>query len=341
MKKFFAFLVFAGVAGLLIWLVWLRPVATPREDEKPEAVAAVHVAKISRATLKSYVVGYGNIEAAPTAQTRLATSVPGVVSAIRCVEGQKVEKDALLFELDSRAATIAVSFAERNFERQKKLAQAESTSQKVLQESEQQLAAARAQLALLQIRAPFSGTIAKINVKTGEAADLTTPLAELIDLEHLVIAGGLPSAELTGIKTGQPIEIFQDGTTNVLSSSVSFVSPQVDAKNDTGIIRADLPGSSGVRFGQFVKFRIVTGERKNVLTVPIASVAKDPSGAVFVALIENDKAVLKPAQTGIREGDLIEVEGEGIEADKSVVTEGAYGLIATQQFATKVQIVND
>jgi hypothetical protein len=43
----------------------------------------------------------------------------------------------------------------------------------------------------------------------------------------------------------------------------------------------------------------------------------------------------------VREGDLVEVEGDGLEADKTIVTEGAYGIIITQQFATKIRVVND
>jgi hypothetical protein len=37
----------------------------------------------------------------------------------------------------------------------------------------------------------------------------------------------------------------------------------------------------------------------------------------------------------------VEVEGEGLAADKTVVTEGAYCIIMTQQFATRIRVVND
>src|SRR5207248_602808 len=142
--------------------------------------------KITRATLRAYVTAYGTVEPEPKASARVAVAVPGVDTTVNCVEGQKVEKDALLFELDSRAADVAVKFAEKTLERQKTLAKTEGTSQKNLQDAEQQLASARAQLGLLQIRAPIAGIVTKVNVKAGEAADLTTVLAELIDLDRLV-----------------------------------------------------------------------------------------------------------------------------------------------------------
>ena len=341
MKKFFTFILFLAVAAFLIWFVWLRPVKTPAEEQKPEAQAPVRVTRITRATLRQYVVAYGNVEPEPNAAARLATSVPGVISAVHCLEGQTVQKGALLFELDSRATELAVGFAEKTFERQKKLAQAESASQKVLQESGQQLATARTQLVLLQIRAPISGTVSNVNVKVGEAADLTTILAELIDLGRLVVVCNLGSSELNTLKVGQPVEVSLSDSTNSLTSSVVFISPQVDSRTDSGVARVGLPANSRFRAGQFVKARVITAERKDCLVVPLLSVAKDPSGGTFIALVEGEKAVLKPVKTGVRDGDWVEVEGEGVEADKTVVTEGAYGLIATQQFATTVRIVTD
>ena len=82
-------------------------------------------------------------------------------------------------------------------------------------------------------------------------------------------------------------------------------------------------------------------ERADCLVVPVTSVAKDATGAAFIALVEENKAVLKPVKVGLRDGELVEVEGEGVEANKAVVTDGAYGLIMTQQFATKVRVESD
>src|SRR5437762_11091254 len=124
MKKIILLILFLGVCAALIWLVWLRPVKLPEEEKKPEAEVPVHVAKITRATLRGYVTAYGTVEPAPKAGARVAVSVPGVVTTVACVEGQRVERGALLFELDGRAAEVAISFAEKTLARQKTLARA-------------------------------------------------------------------------------------------------------------------------------------------------------------------------------------------------------------------------
>jgi membrane fusion protein (multidrug efflux system) len=341
MKKLVVFLSFIGVSAFLIWLVWFRPVKAPEEEKKPEAEVPVHVGKVNRTTLRGYVTAYGMVEAEPKASARVAVGVPGVVAAVRCVEGQRVEQGALLFELDGRAAEVTVKFAERTVERQKKLAQVDGTSQKLLQEAEQQLASARAQLALLQIRSPIDGIVTKVNVKAGEVADLTTVLAEVVDLDHLTVSLTVPSAELAALKVAQPVEVVSSDSTNALNVSLTFTSPQVDPKTGSGLARAALPVNCGLRLGQFVTVRVMTEERKDCLAVPVTSVAKDTSGATFIALVDGEKAILKPVKAGLRDGELMEVEGEGVEADKPVVTEGAYELIMTQQFATKIRVVNE
>ena len=158
MKKLIFIALFLVVSGIMTWLVWFRPIQEPAEDKKPEAEVPVHVGTITRATLRRYVTAYGMVEPDPKASARVASPVAGVVADVNCVEGQRVEKGALLFQLDSRAADVAQAFAEKSVERQQKLAKVEGTSQKALQDAEQALAAARTQQALLRIESPTDGS---------------------------------------------------------------------------------------------------------------------------------------------------------------------------------------
>jgi membrane fusion protein (multidrug efflux system) len=320
----------AAVAGLA-WLVWFRP-AKPEEPEKPPSTdVPVHVAKITRATLRGYVTAYGTVEPEPAgerpaASARVAPSVPGVVTEIKCVEGQGVEKGAVLFQLDTRAVDVAVDFAEKALERQRKLVQIESTSQKTLQEAEQQLAAARAQQALLRVQAPLAGTVVRVNVKPGEAVDLTSVVAEVIDLDRLVVSANVPSPELAALKVGQSVEVLVDKSASPVTGTLTFIGSEVDPKTGTALVRAGLPAHSGLRPGQFVTARIVSEEHKDRLAVPVESIVKDAEGSTVIAVVQGDKATQKPVQAGLRDGGLVEVEADGLEPGMAVVTQGAYAL---------------
>jgi len=345
MKKPVLSIVILAALGGLAWFVWLKPAKHEEEEPKAETEVAVHVGKITKATLRGYVTAYGVVEPEPpgerpAAGARLAPSVAGVVTAVKCAEGQRVEKGAVLFQLDSRAADVAadkarkaVEFAEKNFERQKKLMQVEGTSQKTMLEAEQawaaarnELAAAQTQLTLLQVQAPFAGTLTRVNAKPGEAVDLIAPLAELVDLDRLVASANVPSAELAALKTGQSAEVLADKSAAPVNASVASISPQVDAKTGTAVVRVTLPAHSGLRPGQFVTLRIVSEEHKDRLVVPVESMVKDEEGGTVIAVVRGDKAAQKAVKTGLRDGGLVEVEGEGLSEGMTVVTTGAYGL---------------
>lgn len=341
MKKSVLILAMAVAVGIAL-LAWLLPSGQQEADTQAGTEVAVRVARISRATLRAYVTAYGTVEPEPAGQraaasARMAPSVPGVVVAVNCVEGQRVAKGEVLFQLDSRAADVAVDFAAKSLARQQRLIQIEGTSQKSLQEAEQQLQAARVQQALLRVRSPLAGTVTRVNVKPGEAVDLSTVLAELVDLDRLVVSSSVPSAESALLETGQPVEVRVDESASPVAGSLDFIGSEVDTKTGTVPVRALLPAGSTLRPGQFVMARIVVAEHAGRLAVPLASVVKDEDGLTVIAIVQGDTAVQTPVQTGLRDGGLVEVEADGLRADMMVVTEGAYGLPRE----TRVRILGD
>ena len=121
------------------------------------------------------------------------------------------------------AQALVESVAQKSVERQQTLVKIEGTSQKSLQEAEQTLAAARTQQALLQIQSPLAGTVTKVNSKAGEAADLATVLAEVVDLDRLVVSANVPSTELIQLKIGEQAQLVAADSTNVVNQQLPTV----------------------------------------------------------------------------------------------------------------------
>jgi len=304
------------------------PAATASEEETP-TVVTVQTGRLQTATLHGYVEGFGSVMPAPAeggqppATSHVASSVSGVIAKADVTEGQRVKKGAVLFELDARVARVAVDYAAETVARQKKLFAENNTSLRSLRDAEAQLATAEAQLALLQVTAPLSGTVTRVNVRPGEAVDLTTVLAEITDLTRLVVTADIPSAEAGALKPGQRVQVLAD---RPVAASLAYVSPAVDATNDTVVVRAPLPEGSALHPGQLVRLRIVTAEHAGCLAAPAASVVTDINGRSVLAVVTGDKATQVPVKTGLREGGLVEVEGAGLKEGDTVVTIGAYGL---------------
>jgi membrane fusion protein, multidrug efflux system len=323
------------------------------EEETASPLVAVHVAPIVRTTLHSYIDTWGTVEPQPAterlppASGRVSTPVAGILAEVSCAEGQRTLKGAYLFSLDGRVADLAVvkakqnlQFLEQAFSRQRLLGPGEATSQKLYQEAEQNLVAARNELrnaqtqrALLDIAAPLAGTIIKVNAKPGDAVDLTTVLAEIIDLDRLVVSTVVRSADVARVRTGQLVQLTARGSASdpsapspdVRRGVVIFIGAAVDGKNDTVPVRASVPAGAGLRPGQFVDARILVEERRDRLAVPVESVVSE-GGSSAIAVVTGNTAVKRPVRAGLREGSLVEVEGEGLQEGMTVVAAGAYGL---------------
>lgn len=327
----------------------LSLVRAAEEEKKPETNVAVSVAKIARTTLHAYVTGYGTVETAPAAGAnqpaggaKLAATASGLVVALHAIEGAHVEKGAVLVQLDPRAADAAVlraqaavTAAEKGRARQTQLQTAEGTSERAIQEAEERWAAAKGELAaaqqmqsLLAIRAPIAGTLARLQARPGEWLEAGKEVAEIVDLDRLAIVTQIPASEVGAVQTGQAASAlarFGGNEKPLAEGKVQFIAPQVTAANDSVSVRINVAAGSSLRPGQFVAVRIGVEEKPDCLAVPFESVVTDDHGS-SIAIVENGKATKKAVQLGLRDGDLIEIKGEGIAEGAMVVTTGAYGL---------------
>ena len=338
------------VSAMLVCMV-LPHLFAHAEEGEPATEVAVEVGKVVKTTLHRYVMAYGTVEPEPAtsgkppASSRIASPVAGIVAQILCEEGKRVEKGATLFLLDTRVADVmvakaevAVEFAQKNFVRKQQMVNAENVSRKLYDEAEQVLQAARVDLAgariqreLLRIAAPLSGTVAAVNFKVGEAVGLNAVVAELIDLDRLVVGVRVPSQEAVWLRLGQSVEIStaslsggnaQDAST-IQQGVLSSISPQVDSRTDTVLARISL--GRKMRPGQFVSVRIAVENLTERLAVPVESVVTR-EGTNTVAVVEGDWARQREVKLGLRDGKLVEVEGGGLREGMNIVTLGAYGL---------------
>jgi len=331
-KSTIAGIVVILAAGLGIYaLVKSHGDASESSDEdKTPTVVTVQTGALKLATLHRYVQGYGMIEPAPAtaeqpaASAQLAAPSAGVVTKVNVVAGQQVKNGDVLVELNSGTTTYAL--AEQELARQKELFSQQNTSQKNLQDAE-------AQLALLQVTAPLSGSVVSVNVKPGQAVDGSTVVAEVMDLNRLALRAEIPTAEATDLKPGDRVEVL---TKPPVTTELLFVSPSVNMGNGTVLVRALLPADSGLRPGQSVPLRIVTAVHTNCLAVPVESVVTDENGKSVIAIVKGDEATQMPVQTGLREDGFVEVAAPELKAGDVVVTVGAYGLPEK----TKISVVN-
>lgn len=334
------------ITFILTWIANPNSHAQSIEGTSSSPGVEVQTAKVIRTTLRRRITAYGIIapepavKGHPAAIARLSPALAGIITEANGIEGQTVNKGDLLFQLDSRVAQAAltkskmtVDFALKNAQRQRILIKAEGTSKKnlllaeqALTEAQTDLATAKVNLSLLHAYAPISGVLTKFSARIGEAADPATVLAEIVDLNHLVAIIRVPRNDVAELKNGQQALLRISGKESPTEASVSFISPQINPLTNTISTRLTLAKKSPLRPGQFVAASIIIQEKPQCLAVPREAIHTDHKGNSTLSIVSNGTSKQISVKTGLRDGQLIEVEGEGINEGVTVITTGSYAL---------------
>jgi HlyD family secretion protein len=299
-------------------------------SEEEKARAALGSARASLDKLKSFP----RPEQIQVAEMQVERSTRALeFSRKKIARLQQLVADQLASEKTLQEAELDLAGARNDLataEKQLLLLRSSPTKEEVAEtqakvvEAEKALEAAELQRSLYQIRAPLTGSVVRVKGSAGEAVDLTTVLVDIVDLDRLVVEGIVPASSLGTVKAGQGVEV-RAGSESI-RGTVALVGLDIDRKTDAGQVRVTLPPKAPVVPGQFVRLRIITEEHANHLVVPREAVVRTADGKEAIVGFLGEKAVQKPVQLGIAEGDLIEVEGEDVNEDDAIVTEGAYGL---------------
>lgn len=335
-----------ALAGAGLVALALTPEVSGAEDEAPEPEVAVKVAPLTRATVRAYVTVYGTVEPEPASEGRSAAAVTlaapagGLLAEVTAVEGAKVARGARLFRFDSRVADAAVEkartavdFAGKVLARQRKLSEIDGTSQKNVLEAEQQVASAEQDLksaeaarALLDVISPIDGVLTRVRVRAGEAVEAGVPLATIVDPGRLVAAAAVPVREAGMLKPGQKARVSAAAGGEPVAGTLAYIAQDAVPGADTVALRIALAPGAGLRPGQFATARIVADERPDRLVVPYASLYTDHDGKSAISLVVDGKAKRVDVVRGLRDGDLVEISGDGLEPGMTAVTVGSYAL---------------
>ncbi len=193
---------------------------------------------IEEKNLKSVVKASGQLEVPPQNKAEVTLLMGGVVNQVFVLEGQHVNKGQKLatiennqliqLQQDYMSAQSSLTYATREYERQKELNEANAGVGKVYQQSQSTLRSEQAKVAALsrQLRqvgvnpesaangrfitqipvyAPISGTIGKIIIQTGSYAEPARPLMNIIDNSKVHCDLVVYEKDLFKVKAGQHV----------------------------------------------------------------------------------------------------------------------------------------
>ncbi len=178
-------------------------------------------------------------------------------------------------------------------------------------------------LARTNVKAPVSGLISVRNAKVGAiASGSAQPLFTIEQDGALELVADVSESDILPIKAGQKATIALAGSKKTVSGVVRLVSPTIDPATRLGTVHVALDDDEQARSGMYGNASIVTAEDTGV-ALPLTAITT-ADGATTVRKVENDIVKLVTVETGIQDGDMIEIR-KGLKAGDEVVAKaGAY-----------------
>jgi RND family efflux transporter MFP subunit len=352
-------LVLLAVAATVGSLVAWRASQAEKSEKKPEPEKSFEFAQsdLARVTARDLgrvipVSGTVNPVVSATVRSKLAAEV----ATIHAQEGEHVAAGKVLVTLEAAdlrarlAAQLAavaeaqarLDLAAKNQASQRQLLSqnfisqnAFDTAQNGVDVAQASLNAAQAQgeiarraLSDAQVRAPFSGIVAKRLVNAGEKVSPDVALMQLMDLTQMELQAQLPVSEIPAIQVGQTLELTVDGFgARIFKGRVGRINPAAEPGTRAITVFVALANGDGaLRGGMFAKGRIALGASAPLNTLPVTAIHEE-AGQSFVFGIREGKLERRPVQLGNRRDELGLVEvRDGPPAGTEVVAVQSEGL---------------
>lgn len=213
-----------------------------------------------------------------------------------------------------RAAVSRVTSAE----------QAITVSQAEIRVMDAQIADINLKLARTSVKAPVSGVVSTRTAKIGAIAmgGGTQPLFSIIRNGEIELKADVSEANILKLQVGQEATISLAGGSARLTGRIRLVEPTLS--NDTRLgrtyIKIDEPEKA--RVGMFASAEITVQEKKG-LVLPLSAVTTSRDGTV-ARKVEDGVVTLVKVETGIQDGQMIEITSGLAAGDEVVAKAGAY-----------------
>lgn len=179
-----------------------------------------------------------------------------------------------------------------------------------VRQAQSALELAQSQLNNSIIKAPISGSVTSISVKTGELASSAIPLLSILDISELSVKTGISEKDIGVVQIGQEAEIFIDAfPREKFSGEVASKGVLVDPVSKTMEIKIRIKEPPVViPPGVFARANIITEHNTDALIIPSTALTRKADG-LFVFVLENDEQTVKrrAISIGITQGNRVEV----------------------------------
>jgi RND family efflux transporter MFP subunit len=165
--------------------------------------------------------------------------------------------------------------------------------------------------------------VAQRFVEEGDTVSPNTPLVTVIALDPIKAVVFVAERDYAALAPGKPVTLSTDAHPGrVWEGQVSRVSPAFREGSRQARVEIDVANPDGaLKPGMFARVGVVLGREANAVIVPLSAITqRDGVDVVFLVGGGEAEARMVPVKVGIRDGERVQVTGEGLEG--RVVTLG-------------------
>lgn len=171
------------------------------------------------------------------------------------------------------------------------------------------------------VRAPFAGTIYKIQAKKGAMVRVGDPLLWLADLEHLRVRVNIDQVDLGRVQAGERVEVSANAFpgrswSGVITELIPHVVVKESRSVSEGLARID-PPTNGMVPGMMVDVDVIVTEKPSALQVPSEAIFYR-NGQPIVYRIDGNKVQATPVKLGLSSVTATEIT-DGVQEGTVVV----------------------
>ena len=312
-------------------------------DAEVSPVVGARIAVVTTQPFTETLSAIGNV--APRVGHVASLSAPAAARVARVLvsTGQQVQVGQSLVELDqstfqaaAQSAEAQLAAAEKNYERNQRLAEEGIAPRKDVEQSAADLAkarsdvvAARREQQLSTLRAPIAGVVTRMTAQLGAAADMSQPLVEIADPRAVDILLNVTPTDAPRVRAGMTVSLTagQSASGEALGAGhVVDVGGTVDSATRTVSVRVQAPTTRRpLRIGETVLGRIAVATRPAAVVVPNEALVPEGDGFKVFVVDAAGVAHARPVTVGGRTDKTVEIVN-GLAAGERVVTYGAYGV---------------
>ena len=315
----------------------------------------VEARPVESRTVEYQVTAVGSLDAFE--RVEVTARVNGVVDRVLFTEGQLVQKDRPLIEIEPERYRLAVAAAQATL--QKNLASkaeaeagyarrqaASAKNPGLIRGEELETWRTRVQTAIAEVaeaqatvaqttlnlrdafvRAPVAGIIQTRTVQTGQYVQPGTVLATLVRRDPLLLRFQVPEQDATPIRPGMTARFSVSEDLGMHSARITHVAAAASSSSRMVDITGEVanPNQAALRPGAFARVVVPIGSPRQSPVIPQTAIR--PSERGFLAyVVENGVAKQRVLQLGMRTADgLVEVR-DGIRTGDVLVIRGAEAL---------------